>query len=172
MYEIKRIIPEKVVGRFVAFCLAFFLLGGIVGHNAGKVAAEVKIEPITTIETEQVEQIQEQPIKPEIVEPEPEQEMQLINIGNFLLSAYCPCEKCCGKSDGITATGAKVQQGVTIAVDPNVIPYGTEVIINGHTYIAQDCGGAIKGKRIDIYFDSHTSALEFGIQSADVFVKG
>lgn len=88
----------------------------------------------------------------------------------FELTAYCACEKCCGKSDGITATGTKATAGRTIAVDPKVIPYGSEVIINGHTYIAEDCGGAIKGNRIDIYFDDHNEALAFGKQFATVYI--
>lgn len=79
-------------------------------------------------------------------------------------TAYCPCVKCCGKSDGITATGTKATAGRTIAVDPSVIPYGTEVIINGNAYVAEDCGGAIKGNSIDIFFDTHEEALLFGRQ--------
>lgn len=82
----------------------------------------------------------------------------------FKVTAYCPCVKCCGKSDGITATGVKAKQGRTIAVDPKYIPYGTKIIINGNTYIAEDCGGNIKGNRLDIYFDSHQEALAFGVQ--------
>ncbi len=104
-------------------------------------------------------------------EPEPEQP-KLKSLGTFKLTAYCACSRCCGKCDGITATGTKATAGRTIAVDPSKIPYGTEVIINGHTYIAEDCGGAIKGNKVDIYFDSHTEALKFGIQYAEVFVKG
>lgn len=95
----------------------------------------------------------------------------LKSLGTFKLTAYCPCARCCGKCDGITATGTKATAGRTISVDPSKIPYGTEVIINGHTYIAEDCGGAINGNRIDIYFDSHTEALKFGIQYANVYVK-
>lgn len=79
-------------------------------------------------------------------------------------TAYCPCVKCCGKTDGITATGTKATAGRTIAVDPDVIPYGTEVIINGHTYVAEDCGGAINKNDIDIFFDTHEEALQFGRQ--------
>ena len=112
------------------------------------------------------------------VEPAPVNETKvetdqptLKSLGTFKLTAYCPCARCCGKCDGITATGTKATAGRTISVDPSKIPYGTEVIINGHTYIAEDCGGAINGNRIDIYFDSHTEALKFGIQYANVYVK-
>lgn len=105
------------------------------------------------------------------IEPEPEQP-KLKSLGTFKLTAYCACSRCCGKCDGITATGTKATAGRTIAVDPSKIPYGTEVIIYGHTYIAEDCGGAINGNKIDIFFNSHAEALKFGIQYAEVFVKG
>ena len=88
----------------------------------------------------------------------------------YRITAYCACEKCCGKTDGITATGTIATEGRTIAVDPNVIPYGTEVIINGHTYIAEDCGGAINGNSIDMYFDSHEAALQWGVRYLEVVV--
>lgn len=94
---------------------------------------------------------------------------ETFDMGEFRLTAYCACEKCCGKwADGITATGTKATAGRTIAVDQDVIPYGSEVIINGHTYTAEDCGGAIIGKEVDIFFDSHEEATEFGVQYADV----
>lgn len=60
----------------------------------------------------------------------------------YILTAYCPCENCCGKSDGITASGTKATEGRTIAVDPTIIPYGTKVEIQGlGIFIAEDCGG-------------------------------
>lgn len=93
------------------------------------------------------------------------------SLGQFKLTAYCPCSKCCGKwAGGITSTGAMAKANHTIAVDPSVIPYGTKVIINGQTYVAEDCGGAIKGQRIDIYFDTHSEALDFGVQYAEVYL--
>ena len=82
----------------------------------------------------------------------------------FIISAYCHCSKCCGKSDGITATGTKATENRTIAVDPKIIPLGSKVIIDGQTYIAEDTGGDIKGNRIDMYFSSHEEALNWGIQ--------
>ena len=93
------------------------------------------------------------------------------SLGQFKLTAYCPCSNCCGKwAGGITSTGAYAKANHTIAVDPSVIPYGSKVIINGQTYIAQDCGGAIKGNDIDIYFDTHSEALDFGVQYAEVYL--
>ena len=79
-------------------------------------------------------------------------------LGNFKITYYCACEKCCNKADGITATGSRVAEGRTIAVDPSVIPYGTKVIIGGHIFTAEDCGGAIKQNHIDIYVNSHEEA--------------
>ena len=136
------------------------------------------VEPITcecVCEVEEttepvVEQIEEVTVAE--TETEVKESIKTTNLGRFKLTAYCACAKCCGKSDGITATGTKATQGRTIAVDPKVIPYGTEVIINGHTYVAEDCGGSIKSNRIDIYFDSHKEALKFGVQYADVYIVG
>ena len=101
-----------------------------------------------------------------------------VSLGEFKLTAYCSCYKCCGKwaynrPDGIVygAIGEELKEGYSIAVDPEVIPYKTEVIINGRAYKAQDCGGAIKGNRIDVYFEDHDEALEFGVQYSEVFVN-
>ena len=101
----------------------------------------------------------------EIVEPAPRQETVQMEV---LATAYCGCVQCCGKSDCITATGTRATEGRTIAADPRVIPYGTHVLINGHEYIVEDCGGAINGNRIDIYFESHKDALQFGVQTVTI----
>lgn len=74
-----------------------------------------------------------------------------------------------GNEDAKNQTIAK--EGVTIAADINVLPYGTAVIIDGHRYIVQDRGGSITGNKIDIYFESHQVALEFGIQYKEVFIE-
>ena len=80
----------------------------------------------------------------------------------FTITHYCPCEKCCGKTNGITATGTIATESRTIAVDPNVIPLGSEVLIDGQVYIAEDVGGAIDGNRIDIFVSSHQEAINRG----------
>ena len=91
-------------------------------------------------------------------------------LGNYKLTYYCSCEICCDVETGITATGTPVVEGQTIAVDPSVIPYGTQVIINGHVFTAEDCGGAIKGNRIDIYVNDHDRANALGVNYADVYL--
>jgi 3D (Asp-Asp-Asp) domain-containing protein len=106
------------------------------------------------------------------------QVVEPVNLGKFKLTAYCSCEECCGKwaynrPNGVVygAIGEELKEGYSIAVDPEVIPYRSEVVIDGKTYKAQDCGGAIKGNRIDVYFEDHDDALEFGVQYAEVFVN-
>lgn len=145
---------------------------------------EVTQEEKTATEAEK--QLEAEPVAAVVVPTvtqEPEEKDTLTCPGVYKLTAYCPCSRCCGKwgenrpvdEDGkpivYTASGAVAKAGVTIAVDPAVIPYGTEVIIDGHRYIAQDCGGAIKGERIDVYFDDHQAAREFGVQWAAVFTE-
>ena len=98
---------------------------------------------------------------------------EVVSLGVCKLTAYCKENYphiCNNGSSNSTATGTVPTVGRTIAVDPSVIPYGSQVIINGHTYIAEDCGGAIKGNKIDILFETHKEALQFGVQYAEAFM--
>lgn len=110
----------------------------------------------------------------EVVEVVPESK----SLGEFKLTAYCSCSKCCGewankRTDGVVrgSTGKELTAGYSVAVDPEVIPYDTVLIIDGKSYKAMDCGGAIKGNRIDVYFNEHNEALNFGVQYAEVFLE-
>ena len=92
-------------------------------------------------------------------------------LGTFTCTAYCSCDICCGPwADGIVYTGGYATEGQTIAVDPDVIPLGSVVEINGWQYIAEDIGGAIKGNKIDLFFCSHTDALNYGAQQHEVYL--
>lgn len=75
-------------------------------------------------------------------------------------------------NDPITSTGTRPTEGRTIAVDPKVIPYGTRVYIPkfNRVFIAEDCGSAIKGNRIDIYLNSYSKCMEFGIQDIEIVI--
>ena len=77
--------------------------------------------------------------------------------------------QCCGKTNGITASGAKATANHTIAA-PSTFAFGTKVVINGITYTVEDRGGAIQGNRIDIYMNSHQEALQWGVRYVDVEV--
>ena len=110
------------------------------------------------------------------METEPELDApgdSLVSLGEFETTAYCGCEKCCGKWSeyGLTASGTEPQEGKTVAVDKDVIPLGTTLVINGEEYIAEDTGGAVKGNVIDIFFCSHDEALEYGRQKLEVFIN-
>ena len=93
-----------------------------------------------------------------------------VHMGKFRVTYYCACYSCSEGYGNMTATGVRAKEGRTIAVDPKVIPYKTKVEINGHTYIAEDCGGAIKGKDIDIYLESHKRVYQSGVDYYDVYV--
>ena len=96
---------------------------------------------------------------------------QYKKLGTFNASAYCGCASCCGSAGGHTASGTTPRAGRTIATDPSVIPLGSKVLIDGKEYVAEDTGGAIGGKRIDIFFSSHSEALQFGRRSVEVSIK-
>lgn len=87
------------------------------------------------------------------------------------VTGYCPCEICCGKTDGITASGTKAKEGRTIAASPD-IPFGTNVFIPGIGWrVVEDRGSAITDGHIDVYMDTHESALAFGRKTAEVIIQ-
>ena len=133
---------------------------------------EAETEPVAVETTAEPTPVETTPIQPKAVEPV-QTEPETVYLGTFLLSAYCGenYPHICNDGDATnTATGTRPETGRTIAVDPRIIPYGSKVIINGHTYTAEDCGGAIKGSRIDVFFATHNEALVFGMQYADVYL--
>ena len=100
------------------------------------------------------------------------QENKVAYIGKYKITYYCACKQCCGKDNGITASGAKVQEGVTVAADTSKLPFGTRIYIKGIGWrTVQDRGGAIKGNRLDIYIPSHNSPKPYNVQSLDVWVE-
>ena len=100
-------------------------------------------------------------------------QVAVVDLGEFSVTAYCPCEICCGAysnpDNPVTSSGTIATAGRTVAADPSVLPAGTQIIINNHIYTVEDTGGAITGNRIDIYFDTHEEALAYGRQSLEVY---
>lgn len=145
----------------------------LIGFIPVEPQAEVHIPPVIIVDMPEI--ASEEPKMPNT---EPVSVPVIKSMGMFKLTAYCGCKKCCGKwadnrPNGVIygASGEILQEGYSIAVDTDVIPYGTEVIINGNTYRADDCGGAIKGNRIDVYFSEHEDAVNFGVQKAEVYCE-
>ena len=151
------------------FCVLFLRLNRAIescNYENEEVFGEIYEEP------EQIE-----------VEQEPEKEEQkLVSLGDFRLTAYCSCQKCCGywatvrpvdengKEIVFGSSGEVLNAGVSVAVDTNVIPYGSELLINGTKYIAHGTCSGINGYCIDVYHDDHQKAVEFGLQYAEVFL--
>lgn len=107
-----------------------------------------------------------------VAEPEPIIEVPTTEenwnvIQNCTITHYCNCSRCCGQwAGGPTASGVMPTVNHTVAVDKSVIPLGSEVLINGTVYIAEDTG--VKGNWIDIYVGSHSEALQRGMYTTTV----
>ena len=87
----------------------------------------------------------------------------------YKITAYCPCSKCCGKTNGRTASGTKATAGRTVAASSK-FAFGTKLNIGGHIYTVEDRGGAINGNKIDIFVNSHAEALQWGVRYLNVNV--
>lgn len=96
----------------------------------------------------------------------------LTYLGAFTATAYCPGPCCCGEySSGYTASGTLAEEGRTIAC--NSLPFGTQVMIDGHTYTVEDTGWSPYGESwLDIFFYDHESALAYGMRTVDVYLIG
>ena len=87
-------------------------------------------------------------------------------LGRFKLTGYCSCSICTGQwSGGSTASGTTPTAGRTIAMGG--VPFGTKLLINGQVYTVEDRGTAYG--HVDIFCSSHSEALSFGVQYADVY---
>lgn len=167
--------------KLILFLIILIIVLCVFGHKIGKLENQMnEIENTTTsvVIIDKEENLENTIVEEEIIETSPEGEIELEQenidmnleyLGVYTLTAYCSCEKCCGKSNGITASGVKAKANHTIAA-PSEFAFGTKLMINGIEYTVEDRGGAIKDKRIDVYFDSHQEAINFGKQkNIDVY---
>ena len=90
------------------------------------------------------------------------------SLGKFYITAYCGCKKCSGGHNK-TASGTTPTQGRTIAADTSVLPFGTQVVIDGVVYTVEDRGSGVCGNHIDIFFATHEDALAFGSKTVTVY---
>lgn len=86
-------------------------------------------------------------------------------LGKFWITHYCPCSRCCGVGGGkVTASGTKPTAGRTVGVNPKLIPYSTHLKVGKTSgYVAEDTGGGIGWKHLDIFCNSHAEALNAGV---------
>lgn len=130
-----------------------------------RMPAAVQAEPLVYVTPEALEPVM---LLEEVTEPE-------VNVIEDCTVTYYCCEKrahICGTGDGITATGTQATPGVTCAVDPAVIPFGSVVCVDYgdgvlHEYVAQDAG--VSGDHVDLCVESHSQALTLGRTTATVY---
>ena len=91
-------------------------------------------------------------------------------LGTYKITAYCGCCSCSGGWGTRTASGRRAKAGRTISVDRRKIKLGSKVRIGGHLYRAEDVGGGVKGKHIDMYFSSHSQVRKFGKKYRKVYL--
>ena len=130
-----------------------------------KLEEEKRLEEEKTI-YENNHPIEEPNSEPIICETETTETHENIEWYTIEVSYYCPCYICCGKEDGITASGNIAIEGITVAL-PSSIPLGNIIVIDGHEYVCQDRGGAIIDYgnnyiRADIFLNSHEDCLARG----------
>lgn len=106
----------------------------------------------------------------EVAEADSGQEVSYL--GQFTATAYCPASCCCGEyASGYTASGTLAEEGRTIAC--NTLPFGTQVMIDGHIYTVEDTGWSPYGENwLDIFFYDHEAALAYGCRTVDVYLIG
>ena len=157
----------------IGIVLAIFTSGFVVGRIT---VPTVPVDKPDTIATPTAT-VSESVVEIDTIEDPIEEEVWI----DFIATAYCPCEKCCGvwatkrplddNGNPIVygASGIVLRQGVSVAADTSIYPMGTQLEIDGiGTYTVHDVGGGIKGNRLDVYFDNHEDALVFGRKTVRV----
>jgi len=150
----------KLLNLFLVGLLMFsigFLIGGLTESKQYRVAVVKPIKPLT-------------------VQVEPKQvASEKLYIGEFVITGYCPCAKCCGKAGQDTASGTKPTAGRTVGADWSVLPAGTEIFIEGLGYRTVEDKPAdwiidrYNGKIIDVFCNTHEEAKKIGRQVVKVY---
>lgn len=94
--------------------------------------------------------------------------IDLIPMGQFYKTFYCPCYKCSEGYGRKTASQTCAESGRTVAVDTDVINLGSRLLIDGEEYVAEDTGGRVVGDHVDIFVDTHDETIEGGTGHCDV----
>lgn len=149
------------------FITVFFIISSAFCAFADETDVSEQTQQTETAESTENTQDQQEA---EAAETTDDAASHLVSLGVFKTTGYCPCRRCSEGWGRTTSTGAIASAHHTIAVDPRVIPYGTQVMINGVVYTAEDKGGGVRGHHIDIFFDTHAETRQHGTQNAEVFL--
>lgn len=176
--KIERILSVIVFGFFVlliSFSLLNFLntpASADQPEGLGRIPGDDSPALVQCSFTEDQEETENEMIEAALLE-------KATRLDDVAVTHYCICEKCCGKSPehpayGITASGKLATPGVSVGVDPDVIPLGADVLVDYgdgeiHYYRADDTGPGISGNHLDLCVGSHQEALELGVRSATVW---
>lgn len=179
--DARRTREERKMRMYTYLVVSLFV---VVAVLATMIAATVSVDSAESFETTPVEDFRLDLIvaNADLDKPaeDPMNKAALFRTGGNVImdctiTHYC-CEAyahICGTGDGKTATGTQVTAGRTCAVDPSVIPYGAEVMVDyGDSvafYRAEDCGAWITGNHIDLAVETHAEAEEKGVMSATVY---
>lgn len=176
--NVKRLITTWIITMIIAASLSAIITVFILRDEA-----EAQ-ETAYFFFTEEVQEPEQRTTQiPTITPTEPViDESAMESLGEYIITAYCPCEVCCGawaidRPDGIVygAAGIELQEGVSIA---STLPFGTEVFIDGlGEYVVEDrpaswIADKYDDKIIDIYFETHEDAVNFGKQNKEILIKG
>lgn len=99
---------------------------------------------------------------------------EVIDMGEFRLTAYCPCKICSDHWGRQTYSGKQATAKHTVAADLSYFNIGDKITINGVEFVVEDVGGKVKGETLDIFFDTHEEVEAFnngkGIAYGEVLI--
>lgn len=171
----KTILTLSIIGwSVIIVILLAYTVAQCAAVDEDTTQSQVSAEPTSAASVEDVEEW-----VPEDFENEKIEEALLDRsnkIENCTISHYCTELRphICGTGNGITASGRRVQAGVSCAVDPDVIPLGSTVMVDYgdgeiHYYVADDVGAWVEGNHIDLAVSGHQEALDLGMKTATVY---
>lgn len=187
LMEIQRRTREQRRRRERNICIAIMLLAVAIVFALVMACGNASAEETYIVVPVEVIEPEAEPITCEAEAPETDENELIeqallenaVKIENVTMTHYCICRKCCGKSPddpgyGVTASGRKATPYVSVAVDPDVIPLGSDVLVDYgdgeiHYYRADDIGGSVKGNHIDLCVGSHQEAIDLGVKTVTVW---
>lgn len=183
--EERRRKSKQTLALFTYLCFLLLLLIWLIGFlimdvTAAPLSKAVQVRDVGRLPGDDVPATERCYLTEEELE-EAENEMieialleRAVKIEDVTVTHYCTCSTCCGWSTGITASGRMATPGVSVAVDPDVIPLGADVLVDYgdgeiNYYRADDTGSGVGGNHIDLCMESHEAALQAGVKTATIW---